>query len=233
MSKLSLSIREAFPPNLPEIKRQGLFWVWVGLLVVSAIVPLVSIYFEPDNFWITWEIIVLLSTIFFTPAIFLDMHDYTQGELATEQLLTTKGKNLFFKYLVSAAMSLLLATLISIAEAYYDLKVTVIGTTFLVTIASFYYLKAQSQIIRERKSNLNCDQAKKYEERRIQAYNTMWHSDVPTLIIFIILFAFVCVAVFLTSVDHGQLKSFVGGAIGFQLLLSNFIFGMHYALHLK
>jgi hypothetical protein len=225
-------ILEPFREVAGAVPKNWIFWIWFASLIVSAIVPAVVVIlfqFFKDKFWLIWELSGVASTVILALAMFRVWTRGTTRQTPLGNLLTPRGSGSLFLLLFMGFLCLCIAGVFSFLEIITNWNHTSIGTTFFLVLASFYYAKSQIQIIRSPQHSLSPAHKAQYQKLKAEAISTVRLSDVPTFITFIVLFIFTSVATW-RDVDEYLLKSFVGGAISFQLLLSNIIFGFNYVV---
>ena len=213
-----------FRPDTPVPWTRLPFLAWLVVVVCSVGVPTTnalvgSPFLGGHDFWVTWEYVGLGSTIFFAVVMFFAWHF---GSTPISDLLTAAGSGLFFSFVFLATAFVAAALALTVYRFPPPL------TAFCLTLASFFYVHAQFQILAKPKPNKQHDPA--YLEVRREANNTLRFSDIPTFFTFSFLCLFEVIATLQTDGEQELLHAFISGSISFQLLISNLIFGANYAL---
>jgi hypothetical protein len=199
------------------------FCTWMLVISSSVGIPITNALFGLSllgghEFWVTWEYVGLGSTIVFAMAM---GGIWFFGDKPINDQLTSFGTGCFLFFLI-VATGLVAAALL--ATVY---KWSPPVTAFFLAAASFFFVQAQYQILQNPKPEMQAD--RNYLETRQDASNTLRFSDIPTFWTFSFLFLFEIVAAIKTDGQIELLHAFISGAISFQLLISNMIFGANYA----
>jgi hypothetical protein len=205
--------------------RSWRFRVWLSVLICSGLsAPIVVLGLRPPRFWLVWQFSGLAFTLLYAVIMFGQLfyaHRLHPDAQPLDEILTSEGTGTFVACQIGLLLSLGAACWLSVVahSAAWQLGCVVLATIFSLT--------GQVQI-RDR-PRLGQRDNPVYIELHNDARYTIRYSEGPALATFLILLTYVIVAELL-SMGNSGLDPFVSGAESFQLLVSNIVFGLNYAI---
>jgi hypothetical protein len=201
------------------------FCIWVFVLAGSIFGALILSFLNPQKFWAAWETTGLSFTFLYSIAMAKVWWwgNRKRHELPVNQFLKDDASGTFWSCQV-----IMLLALFGTAWVAWHQWPTLLHAALLVIISTASFI-AQLQIRDHAKDEKRFENS--YLTLQGEAANTIKYSEIPTLVTFSTLCFFVFVTILpFSRISNAYLESFIGGSVSFQLLLSNIIFGINYAL---
>lgn len=227
-------------------QRNILLWLWWAVLFFSfsgaILFPLVS---NPHNFWTHWEVTSVIITAIYTGLVYAAFF-FVHPRL--HRFLTGKAQGWSLLFFVIGLSSLATAILFAV-DVLWITKVSPVSSiagvlqnscahVALLLVASISMCFANHIIANgwsDEPRETNCERIKAAKQHLEEVRSAVRYCDTPTVFAFAIIFIFVLIVVNkdtandveLRAFSH-HLKAFIGGAVSFQLLLSNIIYGLQF-----
>jgi hypothetical protein len=201
------------------------FCIWVFILAGSILGAFIASFLNPGKFWAAWETTGLSFTILYSVTMVKVWWwgSPKRHELPVNQYLKDDASGTF--WICQIIMILALSGTAWVAWHQWPNLLH----AFLLVVISAASFTAQLQIRDHARDHQRLNES--YSTLQNEAKNTIQYSEIPTLVTFGALFIFVFLTSFpFSRISNGYLESFIGGSVSFQLLLSNIIFGINYAL---
>ena len=218
--------------------------IWVVVMVAIVVGGFSRGFGKADNFWLGWELVAVLATAVYTLMIFfVDMHFFRPR---IGDLIPNPNVGICVVFGIFCGTGLLVGAFL-LAKSGTDIWKHVgclLAAALAIGIANCSVAWADftprfSKAVEGNNEKREAERKQletEYEQLIIDAKRTLMYCDGPSVMALLIFFLFVLIAPHLGSKenpvisDEENLRPFIGGAVAFQLILSNSVFGLHFAI---